>query len=288
MSSRMLFVLLASRARALVTPPPALPSKRGVGGAASLAMSGDLATLSGVAWYYDWSLTPPDAYANDSVAQEFVPMVWGASALDDLATFAPLPSASALLGFNEPNLRSQSNLTAAQACAEWAQLVDFAGEHGLRLGSPAVDYCTPNGSGQQDSNCWQGHYDWLDEFFGNCSLDAVDFITTHKYGCNATATLEYVTELHAKYGKPVWLTEFSCSEAAAASQLAFQQELLPVFDSLPDDVLERYAWFATRTDQSSSSAQVHATLMYDTSARNLTDLGVYYNSTEHNQTRRAA
>ena len=264
----------------LASGAPPLPSKRGVGGAASLTQAGDLAALAGVAWFYDWSLEPPAPYANDSYAQEFVPMVWGADATDDLASFEPRATSTALLGFNEPNLRSQANLTAAKACAAWPTLTAFAAASGLRLGSPAVDYCTPSGSGQQDSNCWQGHYDWLDEFFGNCSLDAVDFIATHKYGCNATATLEYVTELRAKYGKPVWLTEFSCSEAGADAQLSFQQEILPTFDSLPADVLERYAWFATRTDQSDSSPQKNAALMYNTSARNLTALGVYYNSTE--------
>merc|ERR1719453_379897 len=180
----------------LASGAPPLPSKRGVGGAASLTQAGDLAALAGVAWFYDWSLEPR-------------------------------ATSTALLGFNEPNLRSQANLTAAEACAAWPTLTAFAAASGLRLGSPAVDYCTPSGSGQQDSNCWRGHYDWLDEFFGNCSLDAVDFIATHKYGCNATATLEYVTQLSAAYGKPVWLTEFSCSEAAASSQLAFQQQLLP-------------------------------------------------------------
>jgi len=272
----LLFLALALTAAA----QPPLPSKRGVGGAASLALAGDLEALAGVAWYYDWSLTAPDAYANETAAQEFVPMVWGSDAVADLASFAPRATSAALLGFNEPNLHTQSNLTASEACALWDGVVDFARANGLRLGSPAVDYCTPNGSGQQDSNCWQDHFSWLDEFFGNCSVDSVDFIATHKYGCNATAALDYVTELHARYGKPVWLTEFSCSEAGADAQLAFQQELLPVFDSLPADVLERYAWFATRTDQSDSSPQKNAALMHATGARNLTTLGAFYNATE--------
>ena len=69
--------LFAASILALAAGQPALPSKRGVGGAASLARAGDLYTMRGVSWFYDWSLTPPDAYANDSYAQEFVPMVWG-------------------------------------------------------------------------------------------------------------------------------------------------------------------------------------------------------------------
>ena len=119
------------------------------------------------------------------------------------------------------------------------------------------------------------------QFFGNCSLDSVDFITTHKYGCNVTATLTYINDLLELYGKPIWLTEFSCSEAGAPKQLAFQQDILPKMDNLAVDVLERYAWFATRTD--GNSAQTNAALMSkltSSSPGDLTALGLYYNGTE--------
>ena len=73
----------------------------------------------------------------------------------------------------------------------------------------------------------------------------------------------------------------------AAANLAFMRSTLPGIAnaSLPGggrarQHLQRYAWFATRTDQSDSSPQKNAALMYETSARNLTALGVYYNSTE--------
>jgi|FLMP01.2.fsa_nt_emb hypothetical protein len=47
--------------------------------------------------------------------------------------------------------------------------------------------------------------------------------------CNrqATSTIQYVMELHARYHKPVWLTEFSCAQAPPERQLAFAKEILP-------------------------------------------------------------
>ena len=52
----------------LASGAPPLPSKRGVGGAASLTQAGDLAALAGVAWFYDWSLEPPAPYVNGAAA----------------------------------------------------------------------------------------------------------------------------------------------------------------------------------------------------------------------------
>lgn len=47
------------------------------------------------------------------------------------------------------------------------------------------------GNGSQDSNCFQEPMDWFDDFFKQpgCGLDTVDFITTHKYGCNVSVQL---------------------------------------------------------------------------------------------------
>ena len=64
-------------------------------------------------------------------------------------------STTHLLGFNEPNLRHQSNLTAKQACKLWPTVTAAARKHGLKLGSPAANHCKPGGGGLQDTNCFQ-------------------------------------------------------------------------------------------------------------------------------------
>ena len=64
---------------------------------------------------------------------EWVPMQWGAISADQAATIASrIPEGSKyLLGFNEPNFKSQSNLTPAQAAAMWPHVEDIAREKGL-------------------------------------------------------------------------------------------------------------------------------------------------------------
>ena len=130
-------------------------------------------------------------------------MVWGAKAVDELSSWSPSEGSSVLLGFNEPNLRKQSNLSAAEACLLWPTLQAAAKQRGFKLGSPAANHCVPGGSGQQDTNCYQGHFEWFDGFFNCTTPDTVDFIATHKYGCNATDTLLYIEQLAARYNKPV-------------------------------------------------------------------------------------
>ena len=249
-------------------------------------IAGDLETLSGIAWHYSWALEESLVYENDTSQVEFVPMVWGINnisdqtlceegggrCIDSLKDFVPKPTSTAMLGFNEPNFQGQSNMTAEEACSQWPTVVDFAHKHGLRLGSPAAAYCEESDAA---NSCNTMMFEWFDTFFHHCSLDTVDFVTTHRYGCNYTLAFDLVLELNARYNKPVWLTEFSCSEAGPQAQLDYQKWILPKFDALPSSILERYSWFATRT--LNSSTEENAALMHATKPRTLTMLGKYYN-----------
>ena len=106
-----------------------------------------------------------------------------------------------LLGFNEPDLASQSNMSVAQALALWPRLMAT----GMSLGSPAVasGAATPGG--------------WLDQFMAGAKARGyrVDFITVHWYGGDfragpAAQELEsYLQAVYARYHLPVWLTEFA-------------------------------------------------------------------------------
>ena len=145
----------------------------------------DLKLLSGVPWFYSWGLTPHPGLTDG--VQEFVPMVWGGKKTEELPTWVPPPHSTALLGFNEPNLHGQANLTPSQACAKWSVVLNAAKVHRLRVGSPAANHCHPN------KNCFQTPTDWFDDFFAlpGCGLETVDFIATHKYGCNVTVLLKH-------------------------------------------------------------------------------------------------
>lgn len=182
----------------------------------------DFELLDSTSWWYDWSLNPSPGVG--PFKQEFVAMAWGAKhkgvpLAERLKGWVPHPSTKTLLGFNEPNLAHQSNLTPEQACALWPDMLTAAKKHGLSVGSPAVNHCVVGGNGQlmQDgspagTNCFMSPIQRLDAFFAlpGCGLDTVDFLTTHKYGTDAAATIDYLHRLHHRYKqKPIWLTEFA-------------------------------------------------------------------------------
>ena len=69
---------------------------------------------SGASWYYDWAATPNGITAPAGVG--FVPMIWGASGVTT-ATLHKSNEGRVLLGFNEPDLGSQANMTVSRHSA---------------------------------------------------------------------------------------------------------------------------------------------------------------------------
>jgi len=204
----------------------ASPNKRGAGGMAL--------PESGVSWSYNWRPEPKGPLP-DGV--EFVPMIWGKK---DLPVSGQIKG-KVLLGFNEPDREKQANMTVEEALQAWPQLEATQ----MRLGSPA-----PAGGPARPGG-------WLDRFMTGAREKGyrVDFICVHWYGENydpkaATKQLKaYLTAVHERYQKPVWLTEFALSNhgkgapATVAEQQAFMAQALPMLDALP--FVERYSWFVS-------------------------------------------
>jgi hypothetical protein len=190
----------------------------------------------GCDWYYNWTESPSGG--GGGIRAEFVPMIWGAAHVTDEALAAAGRSGSGvLLGFNEPDKRSQASLGVARALGLWPRLEGT----GLRLGSPAAA-----GVG------------WLERFMAGVNGRGlrVDFVCLHWYGdvtrAGAVEALRgFLVEASERYGLPVWLTEFSGSTGRwleianppvdAAANAAFLREALPMLRELP--FLERFAWF---------------------------------------------
>lgn len=254
---------LAPTAWPTVLPELAEGCKRGL--AYDLNSMADVNVLTpGVSWFYRWSVAPnPLLDANAlPTSVRFTPMLWGSRALTDIGT-APLAVSDTLLGFNEPNFYSQANLSPAQAAALWPQVEAAAKASGLKLVSPAVNYC---GGG-----CWEtSPFTWLDKFFAACPTCQVDYIAIHWYACSASALRGYLSQVEARYHKKVWLTEFSCGDAndvSAAAQLAYMKEALPYLES--DPMVARYAWFTGRWPERPGAALLAAD-------GTLTELGQFY------------
>src|SRR5579862_4177432 len=94
-------------------------------------LCGDVAHKLHATWIYNWSGTTELHIPSDV---EYVPMVWGGHDNHSAAQTKVAPGARELLGFNEPDLSGQGNLTVDEAVAQWPILERY----GLRLGSPAA------------------------------------------------------------------------------------------------------------------------------------------------------
>ena len=73
-------------------------------------------------------------------------MIWGSASVTTLGAESGQSAGRVLLGFNEPDLAVQSNMTVDQALDLWPKLQAT----GLELGSPAVAYGAAD-SGQAGS-----------------------------------------------------------------------------------------------------------------------------------------
>merc|ERR550514_1770038 len=79
---------------------------------------------------------------------------------------------------------------------------------------------------------------------GNRHFDAVGF---HSYSCDADHVDALANRFAERYGKPVWLTEFSFANGTASDNLALAQALLPKLNANPN--VARYFWCATTLQQ---------------------------------------
>ena len=202
------------------------------------------AVSAGVSWWYNWSLKPDatvgEAYKTAGV--EFVPMVWGGTPNVDQVSASIPDGAKYLLAFNEPNFGAQSNITAQRAAELWPVFEQVAARKNLKLVSPAVNYCGGN-CNQTDPLVY------LEEFFAACPDCKVDYIALHWYACTPDALIWYLDRFK-KFGKPIWLTEFSCgdqSDLSLAVQKKYMQEAVSILEN--DTSVFRYAWFAGRTTE---------------------------------------
>ncbi|MCR5886959.1 glycosyl hydrolase [Hymenobacter sp. J193] len=212
----------------------------------------DLRVLApGISWWYNWAPTPENAVKDlyRSAGVEFVPMVWGGTPKADDLIFTLPYDVKTLLGFNEPNFLTQANMPPSVAAARWKELEQTARQRGLKLASPAVNYCgdcvTENGQKFTDP------VDYLDAFFAACPTCKVDYIAVHWYACDLGALQWYIGRFK-KYGRPLWLTEFACGDLPHAQiTLAKQKEYMKAAVSYLENEpsVARYAWFSGRNGE---------------------------------------
>ena len=247
-------------------------AKRGV--AFSFTQVTDLPLMSPyISWDYNWGNTPSNDAAMwfDANEMDYCPMCWNGNYNADAirAFVAAHPNTKYLLGFNEPNLTDQANMTPAQAAAIWSSVVALAKELNLKLVSPAMNYGTLAG--------YNDPVKWLDEFFSQpgVSINDIDAIAIHCYMSSASAVQGYV-EKFEKYNKPIWMTEFCAWDPVPGSvttQMDYMCAVLNYLEANPK--VERYAWFIPRSGNKVDSPPYMQLLTHDYPA-DLTDLGKMY------------
>ena len=209
----------------------------------------DLQALSpGVSWWYNWDFRPDQALragAYRDAGVDYAPMIWGAASDRAAAKTAIGEDARVLLGFNEPNFGEQANLSPKAAADLWPELEAIADAKGLRLVSPAVNFC---GGNCRDTDPFR----YLDAFFAACPGCRVDAVAMHIYvGCSPSGAnkaewlIQHVETYKKRFSQPLWLTEFACDSAkSTAEQQAFLEDAVTYLEAEPR--VERYAWFSGR------------------------------------------
>jgi hypothetical protein len=220
------------------------------------------------AWMYSWGLKRPEGLDKKI---EFVPMVWGNQktekfhkSIDELQDLAKEKKIKHLLGFNEPDKKSQSNIEVRDAIDRWPMMMEVP----VPLISPSC--AKPDGK-------------WMDSFMlaaekKKLRVDAVGF---HSYGgASPELLVNRLVKVYRRYGRPIWITEFAVGDWQAKSVnqnrfkanrvAAFMRELLPALDELK--FVHRYAWFTAAP----SNKALGTSALFDANWKNLTPLGKIY------------
>lgn len=192
--------------------------------------------VSGASWAYNWNL---ESGGSLPPGVDYCPMLWGPKMYSDwssaVSTALSSGGSSCVLGFNEPDMVSQSNLSPAQAAADYqTYITPLAGQ--ATLVTPAVS----NGAGTNIGLDWMTN--WLAACNGACKPNVM---AVHYY---ANADISYfkdfinnATALAAANGMDsVWVTEFQ-NTGSTDDQVTFLKEAIPWLNA--NTAVGRYAYF---------------------------------------------
>ncbi|GAA6010017.1 hypothetical protein JCM11491_005831 [Sporobolomyces phaffii] len=193
-----------------------------------------------ICWAYDWD--SKGSGLKDGVM--YIPMLWGAKTLDgwEAAVDAAIKNgATHVLGFNEPDLAEQANLSPSAAASLWSSAIEPLATKNVKLVSPAVS----NGVATKDGKPMG--VPWMLEFLEACQGCTIDAVALHWY--DSASNLEYfrkhLEDAHAKLSKPIWLTEFM-GTGTATDQAAFVTSSVEWLEQ--QDYIEAYAAFGDFCD----------------------------------------
>lgn len=281
-----------------------------------LAMGGDMSTTVvtkklNISWYYNWATQAFNTTVDEGVAH--VPMVWGA-AQENLQGIKDITDDSNyILGYNEPDIESQANLSAGKALAAWK----YIEETGKRTVSPAlavysggfmedflINGATYDPTIEVEPETTTAEGETVTEYENPIVLEGgfyaavdVDAVALHRYGGAKTGSeidvkrlTDAIDWLWNKYHKPIWVTEVSVTGVKGGySDWSYQQpgalELMKkyvkaVMEAMDaDDRVERYCWFPYNVESANEIDGLNGcgtTALFDYETGKFTELGVMY------------
>jgi hypothetical protein len=203
-----------------------------------------------VSWYYNWEQTETEPCSGGGGGQ-FVPMIWGHTGNEQSASGISASVASFVskgygyvLGFNEPDNSSQSNIPVATAISLWPS-----------FDNPAIKAVSPaTAANANPGQAWFTSF--MNQLNASSSLRA-DVLALHWYGWNAGSCDASASQLESYIkwaegfsgNRPIWLTEWGCLNNSApdvATVVSFYNGALAVFARHPR--VERYAWYPWSTN----------------------------------------
>ena len=238
------------------------PALKGVG----LSGPCSAVNLLEIDWYYNWIGGP--CVAGDP---RYVGMIWGRDQMVLLSQAGAVARQGSgwLLGFNEPDLEVQANISPNEAAELWRQIEQQA--NGIKLVSPVPSQHDPGWLWRMVA-AYEGKYRRKPRF---------DAIAAHYYAYNgrtAQGMKIYLQQVRRdamshSYDVDIWATEWGgqCN-VAGNNNAALMRELVPWMRER--EWIGRYAWFASRLPNPPWTLNMEPCSLTDT--QGLTTLGRLY------------
>jgi len=140
-------------------------------------------------------------------------MLWGSAQVEEFQSVVKKGYADCVMGVNEPNLESQSNLSPQDAAELWIQNIEPLRQQGYtRFVTPAV--------ASSDTAI-----SWYQEFFKACVNCQFDIMALHYYSTQSADMIAYITKLHQTFNMDIWVTEYACMDFAGGPQASNEDQV---------------------------------------------------------------
>ncbi|KAJ7597857.1 glycosyl hydrolase catalytic core-domain-containing protein [Mycena floridula] len=222
-----------------------------------------------VTWYHHWQDGPVKQMPSKN---EYVPMFWGSKSWDKWNTRKAemkKKTPQHLLGFNEPDISSQANMSPSYAADVWMQEIHPWAAKGVKLGSPAIAW---------DLN-------WMDNFLKEIKKRGghIDFMTLHWYGSykDIAGFKKFISSAHSRFGYKIWVTELGVTTGSYPSQQQTKNFMMNAFSWMDSTgYVDRASWFGCFEASSPPDSYATGKNALFKSAGHLSDMGFWYGYTD--------